>query len=245
MARTKGGRDVFHHALEFEVATRALDEAFHETYGLRLDDLFVSTEAAVLAYRWAFRGLIHEGTGIAWELYRAEIHELDPTMTPAGFVYDLSREDFEKEFGRIVAEPGYFARFVGFLAKLVPDVWPFERSILKPLPPPARARYDAALAHAVVRFRDAVERSTAERLQLPERNLDTAEPVVWGRYQPADEAYAALVEKLAEGDPARVPDALRADVRRFYATRPAAARGDDDERELDAALARVAARARD
>ncbi len=232
MAETRGGHDVFHHSLQFEVATRALDEAFEKTYGLRLDNLFASTDAAILSYRWAFRGLIHEATGIAWELYRADIEKLDPEMTPAGFLYDLSREDFEKEFGKIVAEPGYFAKFFGFLVKLVPNIGPFERTIFKPLPPEAQERFRTALGHALDRYRSYVRSAAGKRLDLPEHNLDTAEPVVFGTYAPADEAYAGLVEKLAEGNPASVPPGLRADLRRFYAQRP-------NDSEIDEALQRL------
>jgi hypothetical protein len=240
MAHTKGGRDIFHHAMQFEVATRALDEAFQKTYGLRLDAVFASTDAAVLTYRWAFRGLIQEVTGIAWKLYRAEIEGLDPEMTPAGFVYDLSREDFAREFGKVVAEPGYFAKFFAFLVKLVPNVGPLKRTVLKPLPPEAQERYRVAFEHSVTRYRAAVVAATTKHADLPEQNLDTAEPITYGQYPPADEAYAALAAKLAEGDGARIPPELRADLRRFYATRGERhADGNRDDHALDAALARV------
>ncbi len=241
IARSKAGRDIFHHSLQFEVATRALEEAFEQTYGLRPDDVMTSTDAAILTYRYAIRGLIHQVTGIAWQLYQADIQTLDPTMTPAGFVYDLSREDFEHEFGKVVTEPGYFAKFFAVLVKLVPDVGPLKPAIMKPLPADAQKRYEAALDHALTRYRAAIEAATAKRLDLPELNLDTARPVTYGQYAPADEAYAGLATKLAERG-AAVPAELRADLARFYASRPArAARDDDDdERELDATLARLA-----
>lgn len=241
LSRVKGGRDLFHHSLQFEVATRVLDEAMHRTYGLALTDLFASADAAILTYRYAFRGLIHEATGIAWQLYEADIKALDPEMTPAGFVYDLAREDFETEFGKIYAEPGYFAKFFAFLVKLVPDVGPLRRSVLKPLPPEAREQYVAALDHAVARYRSIVATAARRKdLDLPPQNLDTAEPTRFGEYPPADEAYAALVEQLAD-DPAKAPPpALRADIERFYAARPLGIARDDDGRELDEALTRLA-----
>ncbi|MEO6027915.1 MAG: hypothetical protein ABIR79_13710, partial [Candidatus Binatia bacterium] len=241
MAKTKGGRDLFHHAVQFEVATRVLDEAFQKTYGLRLDDLFASTDAAILSYRWAFRGLIHEGTGIAWELYRADIEGLDPEMTPAGFVYDLSREDFQTEFGKIYAEPGYFAKFFAFVVKLVPNVGPLRRTVFKPLPPEARERFTTALDHAIERYRTKVASLSGKRLELPEQNLDTAEPIAFGDYAPADEAYGDLVEKLATRDAQQIPAALRNDVARFYAKRPVAAGKSKHDRALDLALANLRA----
>jgi hypothetical protein len=220
MARAKGGQDLLHHSLQFEVATRPLDEAFHQTYGLRLDDLFESTDAAILTYRWAFRGMIHEATGIAWELYRAQIQELDPTMTPAGFVYDLSRKDFEREFGDAYARPGYFARFVGFLTKLVPDVGPLRRAIFKPLPPEVQREFLTTLDRVVARYQSTVKSLAAKHPDLPAVNLDTGATIAHGDYPPADEAYQGLVEKLAGRDAAAVSAALRADLRRFYRGAP-------------------------
>ena len=74
---------------------------------------------------------------------------------------------------------------------------------------------------------------------LPEQNLDTAKPITYGQYAPADEAYAELAAKLAEGEGRRVPPEMRADLQRFYATRSEHAKEDDADRELDAALARL------
>ena len=239
MGQQQGGRDLYHHSLQFEVATRALDEAFQQTYGLRLDDLFANTDAAIVSYRWAFRGVIHEATGIAWELYRADIQGLDPNATPAGFVYDLSREDFEQEFGKVSGEPGYFAKFFAFVVKLVPNWGPFKDTVYKPLPPDAQRQFRSALERSVDRYGSMVRTAAAKHLDLPEVNLDTGAATAFGDYAPADEAYAGLVRKLAARDPASVPAPLRADVRRFYAKRAPGAGDDRDDRRLDAALARL------
>jgi Zinc dependent phospholipase C len=153
MSRDKRTRDLFHHAVAFQVAKRPLDAAFRKTYGLGLDDVFENTDVAILTYRFAFRELIQEATGIAWELYRADIQKLDPEATPAGFIYDLSRADFDEEFGKTYRQPGYFAKFFAFVVKLVPNVGPFKRSIYKPLPPHVVQLFTAALDHSVARYR--------------------------------------------------------------------------------------------
>src|SRR6185369_13729085 len=125
MSRSKGSPDIYGHTLGFNVPERVLDEAFHKTYGLHLDDLFTNTKVAIVTYRFAFRTVIHEATGIAWELYRADIQKLDATATPETFVSNVSTAEFEKEFGKSYREPGYFAKFFGFLVKLVPNCGPF------------------------------------------------------------------------------------------------------------------------
>ena len=208
--------DVLKHAIEFEVAKPVLARAFERTYGLRLEDVFTDEDVAITTYRWAFRGVVHEATGIAWQLYRADIHAIDPSMTPAAFVWDLSRGDFEKEFGAM-REPGGFTRFFAFLAKLVPNIGPLKRLPYKPLPGDARARFEATMARIVDRYR-AIVANARDRRALRDVNLDTGHPARHGDYEPADETYAKLVHELDQRRDGVVPPALRADIERFYAT---------------------------
>ncbi|HTD52918.1 MAG TPA: zinc dependent phospholipase C family protein [Thermoanaerobaculia bacterium] len=240
VSRSKQSPDLFKHAIAFQVSEPLLDRAFVETYGLHLDDLFESTAVAITTYRWAFREAIHEATGISWELYRADIQRLDPTMTPAKFVSDLSRADFEKEFGKTYRQPGYFAKFFALLVKLVPNAGPLERMPYKALPPDARERFAAALDRAGRRYRTAVARLPGHHLRLANENLDIGRPTRSGEYAPADEAYASLLLKLGEHDFAGTPPGLRADVFRFFAAAPVARNPDGSRaRELRDALARL------
>ena len=66
------------------------------TYGLKLDDLFVNYDVALNTYRWGFRSLIHEGTGIAWELYRQDIESLQPGIKREQFIQTMSRCGFRE-----------------------------------------------------------------------------------------------------------------------------------------------------
>ena len=245
VAQSPQSLDLFKHALDFEVAEGVLDRAFRQTYGLGLDDVFTDKEVAIRTYRWAFRGLVHEVTGLAWELYRADIEKLDPSMTPAAFAYDLSRDDFEEEFGKVYREPGYFAKSIAFLVKLVPDVGPFERLPYKPLPPDVRERFVQAFAHAAARYQALVERADRRGLELADVNLDVGRPTRHGEYEPADHAYAALLEELEDRQFADVPAELRADILRFYAAGVMAAAPAEDEdasaRKLRRELAQLAA----
>jgi hypothetical protein len=220
--------DLLKHAVEFEVAKPVLGRAFQRTYGLSLGDVFTDEDVAITTYRWAFRGVIHEATGIAWQLYRADLHAIDPSMTPAAFVWDLSRGDFEKEYGA-VREPGGFTRFFAFLAKIVPNVGPLKRLPYEPLPGDVRARFEATMARIVDRYRAVVVDARDRRRALRDVNLDTGHPARHGDYEPADETYARLVHELDERGDADVPPALRTDILRFYATdRTAGAESGDD-----------------
>ena len=241
VAHSPKSLDLYRHAVEFEVAQPVLERAFRRTYGLGLDDVFSDEKVALTTYRWAFREVIHEATGIAWQLYRADIDELDPSMTPAAFVYDLSRGDFEKQFGKAYRQPGYFARSVAFLVKLVPNVGPFKRLPYKPLPADAQARFERAFDQIVARYRRLVEEADDRLPALTNVNLDTGRPRRHGDYEPADDAYAELLERLDDRDFADVPSGLRADILRFYASDGTRADDDDDARKLRRELAQLAA----
>jgi hypothetical protein len=224
MSRTKGDEDVYRHAVGFQVPERVLDEAFHETYALHLDDLFTNTAAAIGTDRFAFRTLIHEATGIAWELYRADIQKLDPAATSETFVANVSTADFEKEFGKSYREPGYVAKFFGFFVKLVPNWGPFKRAPYEPLPADVQKLYVDAVTHAEARYRATVAQVRDRRFELPDLNLDTGERARPGEYAPTDEAYVAWLEKLDEHDFKDVPAAVRDEIHRFFTNHaPAAA----------------------
>lgn len=215
MARNPQARDRVRHAVGFEVAKPVLERAFRKTYGLGLDDLFVSTDVAITTYRWAFRNVVHEATGIAWGLYGDDIRKLDPSVTEKEFVSEMSRDDFEEDFGKAYREPGYLTKFFGLATKLVPQVGPLKRAPFAPLPADVQQQFVTALDHAVARYRATVPRVTKKQ-PLENDILDTGRPAYAGEYEPADEAYVALVDKLAERDFVDVPPALRAAILRFY-----------------------------
>ena len=135
--------DLFQHSLEFQVPREFLDRVYKENYGLGLDDLFDNYDVALLTYRWGFRALINETTGISWRLYQGDIQTLEPGITHADFLHAMPRADFEQQFGKAFLEPGYFVRFVGFVGNLLPNIGPLARLPYKPLPENVRQLYSA------------------------------------------------------------------------------------------------------
>jgi hypothetical protein len=124
----------------------------------------------------------------------------------------------------------------------MPNAGPFKRMPYKPLPLDARERFVAALQRAISRYRTDVSRLSGNHLRLADENLDIGRPTRGGEYEPADEAYASLLEKLDEHDFANVSPALRADILRFYADAPFAGETDDGEwRKVRRALTRLGA----
>jgi len=117
---------LFEDSIQFKVPRQFLERVFQETYGVKLDEPFVNYDVAITTYRWGFRTLLDEGTGIAWALYKSEIETEEPGIKKKQFVQGMSRSDFVHQFGRAFLEPGYFARTLLFMANLVPNIGPLN-----------------------------------------------------------------------------------------------------------------------
>jgi hypothetical protein len=220
--------------MDFQVPRPLLERAFRKVYGLELDDLFTSYEVALGTYRWGFRTLIEEATGIAWGLYRGDISLLEPAATAQTFVFQLSRADFEKEFGKAYSQPGYFVRFVSLLGNLLPNIGPLKRLPYKPLPPEVRRLYVDGFRRVVVAYQRVLTNGGSWTLRLANVDLDTGGTTRAGEYELADDAHKELLHRLARGHFANLSPALGADLLAYFRDRNAIAAGKDPDDVLTA-----------
>ena len=231
--------ELFEHSIEFKVPKEFLSRVFRETYGLEVEDLFKSFDVALTTYRWGFRTLIDEATGIAWGLYQGDIETLEPGIKRGDFLPSMSQADFEKQFGKAFLEPGYFVRFVGIVGNLFPSVGPLKSLPYKPLPENVRRLYFGAFHQASEQYRQELAKLSGPAPWFPNLILDTGKIDQPGAYSPADQAYAELLRKHAEDHFAHVPKPLAQDLRKHFADRKAALsfkESDKDREETIAAL---------
>jgi hypothetical protein len=228
--------DLFNNSIEFKIPREFLQRVFRENYGLNLDDLFENFDVALTTYRWGFRMLIEETTGIAWQLYRDDIESLEPGMVEDKFLHAMPRADFEQEFGKAFLEPGYFVRFVGFLGNLVPNVGPFAHLPYKPLPQNVRNLYFSAFHKASERYRTELDKLPQDQPWFPNLILDTGMTDRAGAYPPADKAYAELLQIHARDHFVRVPKDLADDMMKHFQDRKAAVAFEDDPQKQEETL---------
>jgi len=200
----------------FQVATPVLDRAFQRTYGLELKDLFVDLERAVGTYRRAVSRFIPELTRVAWQRRRSEIQRLDPQASEANFVFKLSRAEYERRFGTRYHEPGLAIRVVAFLARVVPKVGPLKILVAKPPTPEGERLFRESFAVSLDDYRAVLDEVGRTDTPLENINLDVGPPAQAGDYRLADEAYSALLLRLAARGFAAAPAGLRQDILAFY-----------------------------
>ena len=209
--------DAYHRFIGFEVAKPLLERAFRETYGLEVKDLFLDEDLTIGTYRYAVSHAIPQMTQVAWHDKHDEIDKLRPGVQQNQFVFNLSRREYEQEFGTRYKRPGVFARVLAIVYKLVPKVGPFRVLSYKAPTPEIEKMFLESFQQARDRFHQSLDALKAGRLNLTNTDFDTGKPAARGEYPLADDTYAELVDKLAERGFAGVPERLRTNITRFYA----------------------------
>ena len=221
----KGGyvAQAYRDRIGFEVSKELLERAVHDTYALELDDLLLSVDLAIGTYRKAVSSTIPELTRVAWRDKRKEIEELTPGVTEAAFVYSFTPADYDREFGTRYRKPGFLARTLGFLLKVVPKFGPFRPLAFEPLTADVEKLFLDSVEAARGRYRTALQQLRQRALQLPNTDFDTGQAPVRGRNPLADETYADLLHKLAGRQFADVSPDLRRHLNDHFAAAAARA----------------------
>jgi hypothetical protein len=212
--------EMFQSYIGFQVAKPALERAFLAVYGLTMGSVFMSEDLAIGSYRHAVSGTIPEITRIAWRDKREEIQKLNPGAAEEKFVFNLSRQEYDKAYGTDYQKPGLMARFLAFLYKLLPKIGPLKPLQFKAPTKEAEALFLESFKGTRERYHTALDALGRGRLDLPNTDFDTGKPSAHGEYSLADETYAELLDRLTGDRHPAVPEALRADINAFYAAPP-------------------------
>jgi hypothetical protein len=212
--------EAFHRFIGFKVAEDLVDRTFKQIYALDMGDQFMDRSLAIGTYRYAVSKAIPEMTKVAWKKKRDDIERATPGMTQANFIFNLSRRDYEKEFGSDYAKPKGWARIIAFLYHLVPKIGPFRALAFKVPSPDAEKLFLESFERTKERYAQALRTVAAGQPALANINCDVGRETPRGAYALADQTYDTLLEKLAKEKFAGVSTALRADLARHFGNDP-------------------------
>jgi hypothetical protein len=217
IARERYAPDSYHDFIGFEVSRPVLDQAFRETYGLELKDVLVNEDQALQSYRRDVSKLIPKATRIAWSLKQDEIKDDVPDATKKRFLYNLSRSNFEREWGKDYHKPSPGERFLAFLYKLLPKIGPLQILQFKTPTPQTEQMFEASFNATLDRYRKLLAEVREGTLKLPNDNFDVGENTGPGKYVLNDQAHAKLLGHLAENKFANATPELREELLHFFA----------------------------
>jgi hypothetical protein len=217
IAKERYAPDGYHDFIGFEVAQRLLDQAFLETYGLELKSVLVNEEKALNSYRRDVSKLIPKATRIAWHLKKDEIKDDIPDATKKRFLYNLSRSNYEREWGKNYKKPSPGEIFLAFLYKLIPKWGPLKILQFRTPTPVTEHMFEASFNATLSRYRKLLAETGEGTLQLENDNFDVGESTGPGKYRMNDEAHAKLLDELAGANFANVNSETKAELLHFYA----------------------------
>jgi hypothetical protein len=199
----------------FQVAKPLLERAFENTYGLKLEEVFMSVDLAIGSYRRAVGTILPAMTRVAWQIKKQEIRKDDPSATRKTFLFNLSRSSYEKEWGSTYKRPGIRSKILVTVFRVMPRVGPLRPLSFKRLTPEIEKMYMASFNSTITRYRELLSEQNAGRLKLPNYNLDVGTFTAAGKYTLMDAAYSQLLHKL-QGHYAEIPQELRSNILAFY-----------------------------
>lgn len=217
IAKERYAPDGYHDFIGFEVARRVLDQAFRETYGLELKSVLVDEDKALNSYRRDVSKLIPKATRIAWHLKKDEIKDDIPDATKKRFLFNLSRSNYEREWGKNYKKPSPGEVFLAFLYKLIPKWGPLKILQFRTPTPETEHMFEASFNATLSRYRKLLNDTGEGTLQLENDNFDVGENTGPGKYRMNDDAHAKLLDELAETNFTKVTSKAKAELLHFYA----------------------------
>src|ERR1700728_4717467 len=190
--------DAYHDHIGFQVSQALLERAFNETYSLDLKSMFTNFDLAVETYRRGVSSVIPEMTKVAWQARKNYIQREYPETTRNQFLYHLSRAGYERQWSRYYRKPGFGARLLAFLLRIVPKVGPFSALAIRTPTPETEKMFMASFHDTLDDYENLLQ---AERsggtVKLLNDNFDTGTVTEPGQYPLADKTYGQLLDRLA------------------------------------------------
>ena len=225
--------EAYHDFIGFEVSKPLLERTFQAVYALEMKDVFLNEDLAIGSYRHAISDTIPAITRIAWRDKREVIQQLKPDVAEQRFVFNLSRRDYERDFGRDYQRPGPLTMVLNVLYRLLPKIGPLRPLKFKAPTHEAEALFLASFKDTRQRYQATLRDLGERRLNLANTNFDTGKPSAHGDYALADDTYADLLDRLAERHFADVPAALRQNILAYYAAAPDKVSGKKERKRIN------------
>lgn len=216
VARNRYASPQYHDFIGFQVSKSLLERVFPIVYGLELKDVLPREDLAVGSYRYSVSRLIPEMTQVALQAHKKELMRETPNFAKQKFLYRLSRSDYEKEWGKDYVKPGLGTRVLSTLLRFMPRIGPFRGLGFNNPTPQTEDLYIKSINTTVDQYRILLEEVRADKLVLPDYDLDSGNPTKMAEYSLTDRTYAKLLGQLAKSKFDHTTPELRGNILLFY-----------------------------
>ena len=196
----------YHDFIGFQVAKPVFERAFQDTYGLPLNQVLTKEDLAIGTYRRTISLLLPRMTQVAVTDYGKKLQAAEPTYVPKKLIYRLNKADYQKSWGTSYQRPGFGARVLAFMLRMIPKIGPLKDLSLKVPDADTQKEFLTGMNRVVDRFDAALNQLHSQppetpHLQLASVDLDTGHPTAPGEYPLADQTYVRYLELLLKPRP--------------------------------------------
>lgn len=215
----------YHDFIGFAVSKPLIERAFRDTYGFEVNQIMVHEDLAINTYRDTVSGLIPQMTRVAAVSYEKQLKQEDPSYARKKFIYRVDKSAYRREFGGAYQKPSPGTEIIAFFIRILPKIGPLKALRLH-MPGPESQKEFLASVNVVVDHYNAslkelkLDPTNGVRFDLPDRNLDTGDATVSGKYRLADFTYANLLDRIEKHPATAIPAGLRTNVIAFYQSAP-------------------------
>src|SRR6266478_3762750 len=220
IAKNRYASDRYHDFIGFQIPKALLERAMLKTYGLDLKSTLGPSDLAIGTFRRAVSQVIPKMVQVTLMTRRAELVKEDRNFSKRKFLYNLSRSEYEKDWGRDYRRPGLGARILAFFLKLIPKIGPVKVLDFKIPSSDTEELYIKSVNRTVDKYRDLLHEIQSAQFELSNLDFDTANPPRAGEYVLSDQTFARLIDELGKNGLDHVPPDLRADILAFYSHGP-------------------------
>ncbi len=210
----------YHKSIGFRVSKPVMERAFRQTYGIEMKQIFFNVDASVAMFRFAVNQLLPAAARAAWHHKHDEIRALSPRARRGDSLYHANRREYRREFGHDYERPGFGARLMAGVLKVLPKIGPLKPYAFTLPDVPGALQFHRSYQASVAQFGELVKEQpadTTKTLPLPDTNLDTGEPTHPTTYVLADQTYGELLRQLHKHEFEHLTPALRTALLDFFA----------------------------
>src|SRR5271155_781848 len=216
VAKNRYASQQYHDFIGFQVSKPLLERVFPVVYGLDLKDVLTHEDLAIGSYRYSISRLIPEMTQVALQTHKKDMMREQPDFAKRKFLYRLSRSEYEKDWGKDYAKPGFGTRVLSTLLRYMPKIGPFKAMAFNNPTPQTEDLYFKSINTSVDQYRAFLEEVRTESLVLPNCDLDSGKATEAAEYSLTDDTYAKLLSQLAEQKFGSTTSELQANILGFY-----------------------------
>jgi Zinc dependent phospholipase C len=206
----------YHDFIGFQVSKPLLERVFPIVYGLELKDVLPREDLAIGSYRYSVSTLIPEMTQVALQTHKKDLMRETPDFAKQKFLYRLSRSEYEKEWGKDYVKPGMGTRILSTLLRYMPRVGPFKGLGFNNPTAQTEDLYIKSINTTVDQYRALLEEVRADKLVLPDYDLDSGNLTKIAEYSLSDQTYDKLLDQLAKSKFDHTKPELRENILSYY-----------------------------